>query len=123
MPAQHYHAREADRPAVQRPTISPIATSSLSPEANADPAAKCGSERDSNQYANPPNTIEANNEKSSPLVAREIGPWNSDTLPYSNAHPATQPDQQRDERAPANVAVGRCLSQMSRGRVDRRVPG
>jgi hypothetical protein len=52
---------------------------------------RCGSERHSSQYADPPNTIDAIHEKSTPLVAREIGPWNSDIPLYSNTYPATSP--------------------------------
>jgi hypothetical protein len=61
------------------------------PEAGEGAVTRCGWERHSNQYARPPNTIDAIHEKSTPLVAREIGPWNSDTPPCSNAHPATSP--------------------------------
>ena len=61
------------------------------PGAGEGAVTRCGWERHSNQYASPPNTIDAIHEKSAPLAAREIGPWNSDTPPYSNAHPATSP--------------------------------
>ena len=38
------------------------------------PVTRCRLERLSHQYADPPNTIEASQEKSTPSVAREIGP-------------------------------------------------
>jgi AAA ATPase-like protein len=44
------------------------------PEAGEGAVTRCGSERHSTQHANPPNTIDAIHEKSTPLVAREIGP-------------------------------------------------
>jgi hypothetical protein len=61
------------------------------PEAGEGALTTCGSERHSNQYANPPNTIDPSHEKSSPSVARAIGPRNSETPPYSKAQPPTNP--------------------------------
>ena len=71
--------------------ISGAMTSPPSAEASEGRVATCGSERQSNQYVNPPNTIDASHERSSPLAAREIGPWNGDAVPYSNVHPDTSP--------------------------------
>jgi len=83
------------KPRVHGQTIFRATLSQPSPEAGEGAMTRCGSERHSNQYANPPNTIDASHEKSTPLVAREIGPWNSDTPPYSNTHPATSAASER----------------------------
>jgi hypothetical protein len=72
-------------------TISPAPTSPPSPDAVDGGLQRCGSERASHQYASPPKTIEASHERSTPSVARAIGPWKSDALPCSIAYPATNP--------------------------------
>ena len=75
---------------------------------------RCGSERHSNQSSSPPNTIDAIHEKSTPLVARETGPWNSDTPPYSNTHPATSPTSsaasERQRMSPQRHVAGDAYS-------------
>ena len=51
---------------------SPATTSPPSRETGEGALTACGSERHSNQYVNPPNTIDASHEKSTPPAAREI---------------------------------------------------
>src|SRR4051812_45491183 len=72
-------------------SISRRRPSPPSREASEGALTTCGSDRHSNQYANPPNTIDPSHEKSSPSVARAIGPRNSETPPYSKAQPPTNP--------------------------------